>query len=97
MISSDGSMDKEVEARIGNATRVIGGMNEMALRRKELNRSTELKVVNATVVPTLMYECETWSLSKRQQSKIQATQMNVLRRIEGVNRLDRIKNVDVRK
>ena len=96
MISSDGSMDKEVEARIGNAARVIGGMNEMVLRRKELNRSTKLKVVNATVMPTLMYGCETWSLSQWQQSKIQATQMNVLKRIEGVNRLDRVRNVDVR-
>ena len=55
MISSDGSMDKEVEARIGNATRVIGGMNEMVLRRKELSRRTKLKVVNATVMATLMY------------------------------------------
>ena len=34
MISSDGSMDKEVEARIGNATRMIGGINEMVLRRR---------------------------------------------------------------
>ena len=96
MISSDGSMDKEVEARIGNATRVIGGMNEMVLRRKKQSRSTKLKVVNATVMPKLMYGCETWSLSKRQQSKVQATQMNVLRRIEGVSRLDRVRNVDVR-
>ena len=96
MISSDGSMDKEVEARIGIATRVIGGMNEMVLKRKELSRSTKLKVVNATAMPTLMYGCETWSLSKRQQSKMQATQMNVLRRIEGVSRLDRVRNEDVR-
>ena len=35
MISSDGSMDKEVETRIGNATRVIRGMNGMVLRREE--------------------------------------------------------------
>ena len=96
MISSDGSMDKEVEARIGNATRVIGGMNEMVLRKKEQSRSTKLKVVNATVMTKLMYGCETWSLSKRQQSKVQATQMNILRRIEGVSRLDRVRNVDVR-
>ena len=89
-------MDKEVEARIGNATRMIGGMNEMVLRRKELSRSTKLKVMNATVMPTLMYGSETWSLSKRQQSKIQATQMNVLRKIEGVSKLDRVRNVDVR-
>ena len=64
---------------------MIGGMNEMVLRRKELSRRTKLKVVNATVMPTLMYGCETWSLAKRQQSKIQATQMNVLRRFEGVS------------
>ena len=96
MISSDGSMDKEVEARIGNATRMIRGMNETVLRRKELSRSTKLKVVNATVMPKLMYGCETWSLSKRQQSKVQATQMNILRRIKGVSRLDRVRNVDVR-
>ena len=96
MISSDGRMEKEVEARIGSATRVIGGMNEAVLKRKELSRSTKLTVVNATMMPTLMYGCETWCLSKQQQSRVQATQMNVLRRIEGVSRLDRVRNVDIR-
>ena len=47
-------------------------------------------------MPVLMYGCETWSLTKKQQSKVQATQMNVLRRIEGVNRLDRVRNTDIR-
>ena len=96
MISSDGRMEKEVEARIGGATRVIGGLNDVVLRRKELSRSTKLKVVNATVMPTLLYGCETWTLSKQQQLKVQATQMKVLRRIEGVTRLDRMRNVDIR-
>ena len=70
IISSDESMDEEVEARIGNATRMFRGLNEMVLRRKELSRSTKLKVVNAIVMPTIMYGCEKRSLSKRQQSKI---------------------------
>ena len=55
-----------------------------------------MKVLNATVMPVLMYECETWSLTKKQQSKVQATQMNVLGRIEGMNRLDRVRNVVIR-
>ena len=96
IVSSDGRMEKEVEARIGNATQVIGGMNETVLKRKELSRSTKLKVVNATMIPTLLYGCETWCLSKHLQSRVQATQMNVLRRIEGVSRLDRTRNVDIR-
>ena len=44
----------------------------------------------------LMYRCETWNLTKKQQSKVQTTQMNVLGRIEGMNRLDRVRNVDIR-
>ena len=90
IISSDGRMKKEVEARIGSATRVIGGMNETVLKRKELSRSIKLKVENVTMIPTLLYGCETWCLSKHLQSRVQATQMNVLRWIEGVSRLDRI-------
>ena len=96
LISSDGSMEKEVEARIGSAARVVGGMSETVLRRKELSKSTKLKVVNATMVPTLLYGCESWSLSKQQKSRVQATQMNVLRRIEGVCRLDRLRNEEIR-
>ena len=38
MISNDGSMEKEGEARIGSAVRMIGGMSEAVLRRKELNK-----------------------------------------------------------
>ena len=83
------------QARIGNAARVIGGINNTVLRRKELSQSTKMKVVNVTVTSVLMYGCETWSLTKRQQSKVQATQTNVLQRIEGVNRLDRVRNANI--
>ena len=41
-------------------------------------------MVNATVMPALMYGCEAWAVRKEQKSKILATQMNVLRTIEGV-------------
>ena len=88
MISVNRSMEKEVEARIGNATRMIGGMSEVVLRRNELSKNTKPKVVNATMIPTLMHGCEAWSLSKKLQSRVQATQMRVLRRIEVVNTID---------
>ena len=95
VISADGSMEKEVEARIGNATRMIGGMSDVVLRRNELSKNTKLKIVNA-MIPMLMYGCEAWSLSKKLQSRVQATQMRVLRRIEGVNKVDRVRNEVIR-
>ena len=51
---------------------------------EELSRKTKLKVMNATMLPTLVYRCEVWKLSMQQESRVQATQMRVLRRIEGV-------------
>ena len=55
MISGDGSMQREVEARVGCAPQVIGVLNQAILGRRELNKQTKLKVVNATVMPVLMY------------------------------------------
>ena len=62
----------------------------------ELTKGTKLTVVNVMVIPTLIYGCEAWALQSRHKGRIQATQMRVLRWIEGVSRLDRIKNVDLR-
>ena len=83
MISGGGSMDREVEARIGCASRVVGGMSQAILMRRELSKQTKLRVVNAMVMPVLMYGCEAWTLQKEQRSKIQAMQMIALRRIRG--------------
>ena len=47
-------------------------MGVTVLRRKELSQSIKLKVVNATMMPVLMYRCESWSLTNKQQSKVQA-------------------------
>ena len=73
MISRDGKMEKEVEARIVSATRMVGGTSERVLRRRELSKSTKLTVVNATMVPSLLYGCEVWSLIKQQQRRVKAT------------------------
>ena len=52
--------------------------------------------MNATVLPTLVFGCEVWNQSKQQESIVQATQMRVLRRIEGVSRVDRVRNEAIR-
>ena len=53
-----------------------------------------MRVVNAMVIPTLTYGCE--ALQARHKGRIEAMQMRVFRRIEGVSRLDRVRNADLR-
>ena len=96
MISSDGSMDREVEQRIGAASKMIGAIGRTVLGRKELTKDTKVRVVNAMVIPTLTYGCEAWTLQARHKGQIEAAQMRALRRIEGVSRMDRVRNVDIR-
>ena len=96
MISSDGSMNSEVEQRIGTASKMIGAIGRTVLGRKELTKSTKVQVVNAIVIPTLTYGCEAWTLQARHKGQIEAAQMRALRRIEGVSRMDRMRNVDIR-
>ena len=43
MISSDGNMEKVVQARIGSAVRRIGGMSEAALQKKDLSKKPNVK------------------------------------------------------
>ena len=71
-------------------------MKKQVMDRRELKKSTKMKVYNAMVLPTMLYECETWTLRKKHESKLQALEMRYLRRVEGVTQVDRVRNEDVR-
>ena len=72
-------------------------MRKEVLERRELQKKTKMRVFNAMVVPTLLYRCETLIIKKRHESKFQAFEVMCLRRVEGVTRMDRVRNVEVRK
>ena len=96
MLDEEGSCEAEVDHRIGAASKVIGAMRKEIIDRRELSKETKLRVINATVMPTLLYACETWTLLERHKSRIQALEMRCLRRVEGVTMLDKVRNVDIR-
>ena len=96
LFNEEGSCEEETENRIGAASKVFGAMRSEVLERRELSKGTKLIVFNAVVVPTLLYECETWTMQKRQESRLQAIEMRYLRRVEGVTKLDKVRNEDIR-
>ena len=55
-----------------------------------------MRVYNAMVLPTMLYGCETWTVIKRHESRLQTTEKTYLRRVEWVTRFDIVRNVDVR-
>ena len=75
----------------------MGALRSEVIEHKELSKATKLRVINAMVVPTLLYGSETWTLQRRHRSKIQAMEMRYLRRVEGVTRMDRLANKDIKR
>ena len=48
MISDDGSMQHEVEAMVGYELRVVGGMHQAILKRRELSKQTKFDAGHIT-------------------------------------------------
>ena len=63
---------------IGAAARVVGAMRKEVLERRELQKTTKMRVFNAMVMPTLLYGCKTWTIQKRHESKLQAFEMMMM-------------------
>ena len=46
---------------------------------------------------SLLYGSETWTLKVRERKRVEAVEVNCLRNICGLNRLDRVPNVEIRR
>ena len=55
MLNASGNCDDETEQRIAAASTVIGAMWKQVLDRRELKKSTKMRVYNAIVLPTMLY------------------------------------------
>ena len=55
-----------------------------------------MNVYNALIKSSLLYGSETWRLTENNKRRVEATEMNALRRSSRISRKDRIKNVTIR-
>ncbi|KAJ4447240.1 hypothetical protein ANN_09244 [Periplaneta americana] len=95
-LGSDIGFDKEydVDNKIRNFQRVCGTITRTF--RNKIRKETKLKFYKVMAVPTLAYGNETWTLTKKQQSKIQTTEMKFLRNVKGCTKRDLITNENIR-
>ena len=97
VISANGKMDDDIIERIGAASRLFNSIRQPFLNKKEVTKKTKLAVYKSTFVPTLTYGCESWTLTEKSKSKLQAMEMRFLRKADNKTRRDRIRNTSIRK
>ena len=59
---------------------------------KKMNKETELRIHNITAKAALKFESEDWVLKKREEQRLEASQMKFSRHLLGITKLDKEKN-----
>ena len=80
LITQDGRSHSEVNTIIAQAKIVFQKM-KLILTNKNMSMVTRQRVLQCYVEPILMYGCETWTITKPVQKKIEAVEMWFWRRI----------------
>jgi hypothetical protein len=95
LITRDGACGEDIRRRIGKASAVVGRLGKI-WRDKCISVSTKMQLYEVLVVSVFMYGAECWTLKKEDERRILAAEMNWLRRILTISRLERRRNEDIR-
>ncbi|KAF6213851.1 hypothetical protein GE061_011575 [Apolygus lucorum] len=95
-IRQDGSIDQEIGDRIAATGRLYHGINRGFIGKREVSKPTKMVVFKTIYTPTLTHSSESWALSSKHRSRLQAVEMRYLRRVEGKTRRDRVRNQTIR-
>ncbi|XP_066302908.1 uncharacterized protein [Branchiostoma lanceolatum] len=95
IFTEDGKMVREIETRIQKANSVSYQLAPL-LKHPSIPMDTKAKLINTVFIPTLTYQCQTWTLNKAQERKITSCEMRCLRRAAGKTRRDRVRNEAIR-
>ena len=93
--TEDGGNDAEIAHRIAQVGRAAGAVYPL-LKDQHMGLEVKRVIYENVLTPIMMYGAETWCTTRRQESRIQATEMRMLRAMIGKTRRDRIRNERVR-
>ena len=92
VVHNSGRSDQEVLRRLGLAYGVMDSIDKSIWRCRYLSRRTKLRIFKSLVLPVFLYGCETWTLSRDLERRVDAFGTKCLRRIMGYRWLDYVTN-----
>ena len=95
-IDREGGCGAEIVKRIGGAWDRWRDLTGVLCDKKIPTKLKDL-LYKTAIRPTLLYGNETWPITQRQEERIEATEMRMLRYIHNVNWEDHVRNEDIRK
>ena len=95
IFTEDGRMNREIENRIQRANNVSYQLAP-PLKHSDIPMETKSKIINSIFLPTLTYQCQTWTMTKPLERKITNSEMRCLKKAVHKTRRDMIPNTKIR-
>ena len=94
LFTSDARSDKEIRRRIGIAKSTFTAMN-IILTARNISMAVRLRVLKCYIWSTLLYGCETWTISGGMIKTLQALETWFYRRMLRISWKEKVTNVEV--
>jgi hypothetical protein len=93
-VDTSGTDDKEIRSRVIQAGKRIACLNGI-LWSEDIRKERKLNIYNALIKSSLLYGSEIWRLTENNKRRVEATEMDALRRSSRISRTVRVRNVTI--
>jgi Reverse transcriptase (RNA-dependent DNA polymerase) len=95
IISEKGNTDKDIQNRLTQGRRSIQMLNPL-LWSPKITLKTKTRIYQTIVEPIMTYGSECWQMNNKDRTKLQAVEMDYLRRSCRISRMEHIRNDTIR-
>ena len=86
-LTNQNSIQEEIQSRLKSGNACYHSVQNL-LSSSLLSKNLKIKIHRTIILPVVLYGCETWSLTLREERRLWAFENRVLRRIFGPRRDD---------
>ena len=91
LTTRDNYLTKEIDRRITQGWRNFGQYNTI-MKQPNIPICLKRKMMESIIVPAMIYGCETWTLTVKQEIKLKTAQRSMERLMLGFTKKDRKRN-----
>jgi len=85
IFDTNGADDKEIRSRVIQGRKCIACLNGI-LWSEDIRMERKLNICNALIESSILFGSETWRLIKNNKRRVEATEMDVLRRSSRISK-----------
>jgi hypothetical protein len=84
-VTNQNLIQEEIKRRLGCGNACYDSVQSLLLTRL-LSKNKKMRIYKTIILPVILYRCETWSLTLREEHRLRVFENKVLRRIFGPKR-----------